>query len=168
MREANEKLEKSSKTNERLRALTWEDYDISRGRYKELQGFCLQYREKKRKAADLEDYALATANGGGGGGSSKISRPTESAAIRHYQESKQAIRDCRMIEESAMWAASAGGFKQAWRSILRNVTDGTGYDILRGIYVLPFSVADFYGVRRAFFHRLDQLQKNGADADPAL
>jgi hypothetical protein len=168
MRETNEKLEKSAKTNERLRALTWEDYDISRGRYKELQGFCLQYREKKTKAGDLEAYALAVANGGGGGGSSKISRPTESAAIRHYQESRQAIRDCRIIEEAAMWAASAGGYKQAWRSILRNVTDGTGYDILRGIYVLPFSVADFYGVRRAFFHRLDQLQRLGAEADPAI
>lgn len=168
MRDINEKLEKSANTNERLRALTWEDYDISRGRYKELQGFCLQYREKKRKAADLESYALAVANGGGGGGSSKISRPTESAAIRHYQESRQAIRDCRIIEEAAMWAASAGGYKQAWRSILRNVTDGTGYDILRGIYVLPFSVADFYGVRRAFFHRLDQLQMLGAEADPAI
>lgn len=168
MREANEKLEKSSKTNERLRALTWEDYDISRGRYKELQGFCLQYREKKRKAADLESYALAVANGGGGGGSSKISRPTESAAIRHYQESRQAIKDCRMIDKAAMWAASAGGYEKAWRAILRNVTDGTGYDILRGIYEVPFSVADFYGVRRAFFHRLDQLQRNEGDTSPGL
>jgi len=169
IREANEKLEKSQKTNERLRALTWDDYGISKGRYKELQGFCLQYREKKRLAADLESYALAVANGGGGGGgSSKISRPTESAAIRHYQESRQAIRDCRIIDEAAMWSANAGGFKQAWRAILRNVTDGTGYDILRGIYVLPFSVADFYGVRRAFFHRLDQLQKNDAEGNPAL
>ena len=167
MRATNERLEKAGGMNDRLRALTWEDYDISRGRYKELQGFCLQYREKKRKAADLEAYALAVANGGGGG-SSKISRPTESAAIRHYQESKQAIKDCRMIDEAAMWAASAGGYKRAWRAILRNVTDGTGYDLLRGMYEVPFSVADFYGVRRAFFHRLDQLQRNDAESAPGL
>ena len=149
------------KVNERLRKLTWDDYGISRGRYKELQGFCLQYREKKREAADLESYAVVVANSGGGsGGSSKISRPTETAAIRHYLKSKQAGKDCRMIEEAAMWAANAGGYKKAWLAIIRNVADGAGYDTLLAAYDLPFSVADFYGARRAFFHRLDQLQRN--------
>ena len=156
--------------NERLRALTWQDYDISKARYKELQGFCLQYREKKREAADLENYALAVANGGGGsgGGSSKISRPTEEAAIRHYIKSQQAIKDCRMIEEAAMWAANAANYKRAWRAIIRNVADGAGYDKIAGLYDLPFSAPDFYGMRRAFFHRLDQLQRLGAEADPTI
>lgn len=153
-----------SKVNERLRALTWDDYGISKGRYKELQGFCLQYREKKRDAADIEGYALAVAEGGGGGGN-RISKPTETAAIRHYLQSKRAIRDCRIIEEAAMWAANAGGYKKAWRAILRNVTDGVGYDTLLAAFDLPFSVADFYGARRAFFHRLDQLQRNEIEVD---
>ena len=153
------------KDNKGLRSLTWEDYGISKGRYKELQGFCLQYRQKKRDAKRLGDYALAAVNTEAIGGSSGISRPTETAALRHYRQSERAIRDCRMIEESAMWAASAGGYKRAWRAILRNVTDGIGYDNLVGLYELPFSNADFYGIRRAFFHRLDQLQQGESDSE---
>ncbi len=146
------------KDNKGLRSLTWEDYGISKGRYKELQGFCLQYRQKKKDAKRLGDYALAAVNTEAIGGGSGISRPTETAALRHYRQSERAIRDCRMIEESAMWAASAGGYKRAWRAILRNVTDGIGYDKLVSLYEMPFSSPDFYGVRRAFFYRLDQLQ----------
>ena len=33
----------------RLRDMTWEDYGISKNRYKELKAFCLQYDEKKSK-----------------------------------------------------------------------------------------------------------------------
>ena len=136
--------------DKRLRSLTWEDYGISKGRYRELQGFCLQYKQKKKDAKGLEDYALAAV--------------TETKALQYYKKAERAIRDCRMIEEAAMWAADAGGYKKAWRAILSNVVDGIGYDNLHGIYDLPFSSPDFYGVRRAFFHRLNQLQ-NDAGSD---
>ena len=33
----------------RLRDMTWDDYGISKNRYKELKAFCLQYDEKKSK-----------------------------------------------------------------------------------------------------------------------
>lgn len=151
--------------NKGLRSLTWDDYGITKGRYKELQGFCLQYRQRKKEAKRLGDYALAAVNTEGAGGGSGISRPTETAAIRHYMRAERAIRDCRMIEESAMWAASAGGYKRAWRAILRNVTDGVGYDNLVNLYEMSFSSPDFYGVRRAFFHRLDQLQNTDNTGD---
>lgn len=153
------------KDNKGLRSLTWDDYGITKGRYKELQGFCLQYRQKQKEAKRLGDYALAAVKTEGAGGGSGTSRPTETAAIRHYLRSERAIRDCRMIEESAMWAAGAGGYKRAWRAILRNVTDGVGYDNLVNMYEMPFSSPDFYGVRRAFFHRLDQLQNSGSAGD---
>ena len=136
---------KTGKDNKRLREYTWDDYGISKGRYRELLGFCSQYRQKKKDAKRLSDYALAVAAGSGEG------------ALRYYQNAKRAVRDCRMIEEAAMWAANASGYKQAWKAILRNVADGIGYDNLRG-YDLPFSSPDFYGARRAFFHRLNQLQ----------
>lgn len=139
----------TGKDTKRLRSLTWDDYGISKGRYKELQGFCIQYRQKQKDAKRLSDYALAAADGRTDG------------ARRCYQHAQRSVHDCRIIEESAMWAADAGGYKQAWRAILRNVTDGIGYDSLVRIYDIPLSVADFYGMRRAFFHRLDQLQNNG-------
>lgn len=151
------------KDNKGLRSLTWDDYGITKGRYKELQGFCLQYRQKQKEAKRLGDYALAAVKTEGAGGGSGASRPTETAAIRHYLRSERAIRDCRMIEESAMWAAGAGGYKRAWRAILRNVADGVGFNNLIGVYDIPFSKTDFYGIRRAFFHRLDQLQKGESD-----
>lgn len=132
--------------DKRLRSLTWEDYGISKGRYRELQGFCLQYKQKKKDAKGLEDYALAAV--------------TETKALQYYKKAERAIRDCRMIEEAAMWAANDAGYKNVWRAIIRNVTDGIGYDNLCRIYYLPFSVADFYGIRRAFFHRLNQLRND--------
>ena len=146
-----------------LRVLTWKDYGISKERRKELEGFCLQYRQKKKEAKRLGDYALAAVKTESIGGSSGISRPTETAALRHYSRSERAIKDCRMIEEAAMWAAEAGGYRKTWRAILRNVTDGVGFDNLVGLYEIPYSVADFYGIRRAFFYRLDRLQHGTAE-----
>ena len=141
----------------RLRSFTWDDYGISKGRYMELQGFCIQYRQKKKDVKRISDYALALA-------AVTEAEAAEGAALRRYQWAERAMCDCRMIEEAAMWAADAGGYKSAWQAILRNVTDGIGYDNLVDAYKIPFSVADSYGMRRAFFHRLDQLQ-NGAGSD---
>ena len=143
----------TGKDAKRLRSLTWEGYGISKGRYKELQGFCIQYRQKQKDAKRLGDYALAAVT------EAETASGRDKAFLR-YRNAEQAIHDCRMIEEAAMWAANTGGYKSAWRAIIRNVTDGVGYDNLCSIYDLPFSVADFYGIRRAFFHRLNQLRND--------
>lgn len=137
--------------DKRLRSMTWGDYGISKGRYKELQGFCIQYRQKQQEAKRLGDYALAAVTDAG-------AADGRDKALLHYRNAERAVRDCRMIEEAAMWAADAGGYKKAWQAILRNVADGIGYDNLVDAYRIPFSAPDFYGMRRAFFHRLNQLQ----------
>lgn len=151
------------KPNKRLRTITWADYEISDARYKELQYFCRQYSEKKKIAKRLADYSLAAVKYDRVGGHSGVSKPVEDAALRNVMKADRALKDCRIIEEAAMWAADVSGFKRSWKALLRNVTEGTGYDALVGLYDLPFSVADFYGMRRAFFYRLDRLQHGEAD-----
>lgn len=150
------------KQSKRLRELTWDDYGISEERYRELKHFCRQYREKQKRAKSLGEYELPAVNTEGTGGRSNgVSNQTESAALRNYMRVKRAINDCRIIEESAMWAAGAGGYRKAWRAVLYAVTRGEGYRNIAGRYDLPFGETDFYGIRRAFFYRLDQLQNAG-------
>ena len=153
------------KQSERLRALTWGDYEISDERYRELKHFCRQYREKQKRAKSLGEYELPAVNmEGTGGRASGVANPTESAAVRNYMRAQRAVHDCRIIEESAMWAAGAGGYRKAWRAVLYAVTRGVGYKNIVGRYDLPFGETDFYGIRRAFFYRLDRLQ-NGEESE---
>lgn len=148
------------KDNKGLRSLTWEDYGISKGRYKELQGFCLQYVEKKKAAAERE-YGIPSGVGGSGGNGGKTASPTEAAAIRNIMRAERYLRDVRIIDEAAAWAAEVGGFPKAENIILWSVTRNVGYDRLCQRYAfVPWCNPDFYAVRRAFFHRLDELQQD--------
>lgn len=118
--------------NTRLRNVTWEDYGISKERYRELKHFALQYREKRKKVAKVEEGP----------------------------RKEKLLKDVRIIEEAAMWAASASGYNRAWHMILRSVTEDVGYDVLVLRYdFVPYTKTDFYAVRRAFYHRLDVLQE---------
>ena len=157
-----------AKNKKGLRALTWDDYGISADRQKELKWFCRQYRSKRRKAHS-RDYALAAVNYERlTVGSSGLSSPTEAAAIRNYSRAERALRDCRIIEEAAMWAADSSGYKirNLWRAILKNVTEGTGYDALLAHYDISFLAApDFYSILRLFYYRLDQLQYEAQERD---
>ena len=152
------------KVNERLRNITWDDYKISEERLKELKAFSRQYKEKKKIVNTYDDcgpQAINISAGGGGGGGT--SSPTELAAIRHYMKTERALKDIRMIEEAAMWTAAAGGYKKAWHSILRSVTEDVSYDrLILQLRFMPYTKTDFYAVRRAYFHRLDQLQSGEA------
>lgn len=145
----------------KLRQLKWDDYGISRERYRELQHFCRQYSEKKKKAAASIDYGSMTGVNYDkvGGRSSTVSSPIENAVIRGIMIQEKYQKDVRMIDEAAAWAASIGGYPKAWNIILWSVTRGVGYDRLAARYdFIPWSVPDFYAVRRAFFARLDDLQ----------
>lgn len=120
--------------NTRLRNLTWDDYGISKERYRELRYFCLQYAEKKKKAAKCIDC-----------------------------EQEQYLKDVRMIDEAAVWAATISGFPGAWNIILWSVTHNVGYDRLCQKYgFVPWCNPDFYAVRRAFFARLNDLQNEAS------
>lgn len=148
--------------NRRLRTLTWDDYGISKERYRELRHFCLQYVEKKKAAAE-RDYGIPSGVGGSGGSGGKTSSPTETAAIRNIERAERYLRDVRIIDEAAAWAAEVGGYQKAENIILWSVTRSVGYDRLCQRYAfVPWCRPDFYAVRRAFFHRLDELQQSPA------
>lgn len=147
--------------NKRLRDLTWGDYGIDESRYRELKYFCLQYRSKKREAAQVGEYGLSGISYDGNGGGGSVSDPTMTAAINNVMKQEKILKDVRIIEEAAMWAADVSGYRKAWRMLLRSVTEDIGYERITLLYTyVPYSKTDFYGVRRAFFHRLDQLQTN--------
>lgn len=146
--------------NRRIRTLTWDDYGISKERYRELRHFCLQYVEKK-KAAATREYGVQGAGTGTGGHGGKTTSPTETAAIRNIMRTERYIRDVKIIEDAAVWAAEVGGFPKAENIILRSVTRNVSYDRLCQRYAfVPWCNPDFYAVRRAFFHRLDELQQD--------
>ena len=145
--------------NERLRLLTWDDYGISTDRYRELKHFCRQYKEKKQRVLEGGEYGLKGAGSqGSGAGGEHISDPTANQAIRNVLRIEKDLRDCNIIESSAMWAAGAGGYPKAWKAILVSVTEGANYESVSMRYSVPFGKTDFYAVRRAFYHKLDVLQ----------
>lgn len=133
----------------RLRDMTWEDYGISKYRYRELKAFCLQYHEKLKELS----YGLTSAGDDVNIRSGKIGRPTESQAIRNARYSK----DTGMIEQAAI-AASA----EIYPWILASVTEDFSYDELEGhtkLGRIPVCKKDFYGIRRKFYAVLDQKRR---------
>lgn len=133
----------------RLRDMTWEDYGISKYRYRELKAFCLQYPEKKEQLS----YGLTSVAGDGSGRSGKIGRPTELQAMHNEHYSK----DVMIIEQAAV-AASANIYP--W--ILASVTEDLNYKELLGhtsLGPVPICEKDFYGVRRLFYSILDKKRK---------
>lgn len=78
----------------RLRDMTWEDYGISKNRYKELKAFCLQYDEKKSKIK----YGISAMQYDGQPKAHNTGSQVENQAI----ENDIYKRDCAMIEEAAI------------------------------------------------------------------
>ena len=138
----------------RLRDMTWDDYGISRNRYKELQAFCLQYDEKKSK---INRGVNAVANDGMPKGNFK-KNTLEMNAIRNviYQ------RDCEMIEQAAVAASS-----QIYPYIIKSVTNDLSFPYIEydeKLGRIPVGKTEFYGYRRLFYHYLD-LIKSGDKLD---
>lgn len=138
----------------RLRNMTWDDYGISRNRYKELQAFCLQYDEKKSK---INRGVNAVANDGMPKGNFK-KNTLEMNAIRNviYQ------RDCEMIERAAVAASS-----EIYPYIIRSVTNDLSFPYIEydeKLGRIPVGKTEFYGYRRLFYHYLD-LIKSGDKLD---
>lgn len=138
----------------RLRDMTWDDYGISRNRYKELQAFCLQYDEKKSK---INRGINAVANDGMPKGNFK-KNTLEMNAIRNviYQ------RDCEMIEQAAVAASS-----EIYPYIIKSVTNDLSFPFIEydeKLGRIPIGKTDFYGYRRLFYHYLD-LIKSGDKLD---
>ena len=132
----------------RLRDMTWDDYGISRNRYKELEAFCLQYEEKKSK---ISRGISAVTNDGMPHGNYK-GNPLEANAIRNVTYQK----DCEMIEQAAI-AASA----EIYPYIIKSVTNDLSYPFIEydeALGRIPIGKTEFYATRRLFYHYLDLLK----------
>ena len=133
----------------RLRDMTWDDYGISKNRYKELKAFCLQYGEKKGRiqyGAGGSPPAWAITGGRNAGSQEK----------RQAIENESYTKDCKMVEEAAI-RANPG----IWRYILRSVTQDLPYEYVeydeeqRRITV---GRTEFYAFRRLFFFYLHEIK----------
>ena len=138
----------------RLRDMTWDDYGISRNRYKELQAFCLQYDEKKSK---INRGVNAVANDGMPKGNFK-KNTLEMNAIRNviYQ------RDCEMI-----FFFDDAASTEIYTYIIKSVTNDLSFPYIEydeKLGRIPVGKTEFYGYRRLFYHYLD-LIKSGDKLD---
>ena len=131
-----------------LRAMTWEDYGISKYRYRELKAFCLQYPEKMEKVQyGLVSHEPTEVRSG------RISRPTEDQAINNSPY----LQDILMIESAAREASP-----ELYYWILASVTQGLNYEELEYHTTLgrvPINRFDFYAYRRKFYYLLHVKKK---------
>ena len=135
--------------NKRLRSMSWEDYGISKNRYKELKAFCMQYQEKKDKI----QYGLPSVKQDGmPGGSISTKSLVEQQAI----ENDRYKQDICMIYEAAVATDP-----DIWKYILRSVTEDLPYE-----YVMydaeygriPVGKTEFYAMRRLFYSNLNKIK----------
>lgn len=134
----------------RLRDMTWEDYGISKNRYKELKAFCLQYEEKRSKIK----YGISAMRYDG----QPKARCTNSQVENQAIENEIYKKDCAMIEEASI-RANPG----IWKYILKSATQGIPYEFIEYDEEqgrIPMGKTDFNANRRLFYYNLHCL-KNG-------
>lgn len=137
----------------KLRGYTYEDYGISKYRYKELKSFCLQYNEKKAKI----QYGLKGVTADGMPHGNSVGSPTERRAV----DNVLLENDIKAIEDAAKAVADITGVDIA-SFILKSVTQDTAYenieyDAEKGR--IPIGKTDFYACRRLFYSCLDRKDK---------
>lgn len=133
----------------RLRDMTWNDYGISKNRYKELKAFCLQYNEKKNKI----QYGM---NSPSQDGMPRGSRSTNSPVEQQTIENTMYLRDIRMIEEAAVKTNPV-----IWKYILKSVTEDLSYELImydKEQGKIPVGQTDFYAYRKLFYYYLDKIK----------
>ena len=132
----------------RLRDMNYDDYGISKNRYKELKAFCLQYDEKKSKIR----YGMSGTKSDGQPKGNSVGSPVENLAIENIRYKQ----DCAMIEEAAVRANP-----EIWRYILKSVTLGLPYEFIEYDEEqgrIPMGKTDFNAYRRLFYHYLDKMK----------
>ena len=122
------------------RDLKLDEYDIGTFAYRELNNFCKQYRDKKRRMRELQNpYKSPQITGmpSGSGPGDPTGRMAERAAVLS--------QDIDMIERAANKAAGRDA-----QNLLKNVTLGIAWEYL------PVSCGrrKFYDMRRLFFYLL--------------
>ena len=123
-------------------------FDISEYAYKELQYFCMQYREKKKAIEDgYGGQAVRYDNLPHSSGN--ISDPTYANASRMIKMKE----DVEIIERAAKETD-----RELYRYIIRNVSDWIPFEYLN----VPCGRRQFYNKRRLFFYKLYCLKNKNA------
>ncbi len=121
-------------------------YWISKHRYYELKHFCLQYPEwKKLYSAGLN--TIRSPNFSRVGNSGNVSDPVADTSIRIEILS----RYMKLVEQTAIKTDP-----ELYSYILRCVTEGCSYVVLRTYYGIPCGRDYFYERYRRFFWLLDK------------
>lgn len=128
------------------RDLKLDDYGISNKRYKELCGYCEQYREWKDELEYKKDTVkskritdMPTATSG--------EDATAALAIRRIELQNK----CEIVEQTAIQTDSV-----LYPYIIKSVTEEVPCWYLEDIMGMPYCRKDFYAARRYFFFLLDR------------
>ncbi len=125
------------------------DYHLEKHRFLELQHFCRQYPiwKKAREGLDglskrPESLALAKTNEHGS--------PTErcAEAMMYYDARIEMVERAAMMTDLQMYAY-----------ILKGVTEGLSFDILRAQTNMPCSRDEYYSLVRKFFWLLNDIRQ---------
>lgn len=126
------------------------EYHLEKHRYYELKHFCLQYREWKKSYAILERF---------GAGANrfeflpKSNIPADPTAIT--AEARIYYKDrIEMIENAALKTD-----KSLSEYLIKGVTEGNSYDILKAKLSIPCCKESYYKLYRRFFWILSDLRR---------
>lgn len=135
-------------TNIRPAITTKSDYWISKHRYYELKHFCLQYIEWKAEYSELDGME-------GGDMIRDIKSTNISNPVEHVIDRRLYLSDrIDLIETAALEAGS-----ELNTYVLKAVTEGLSYDILKARFNIPCCRNVYYDIYRRFFWLLDKSRK---------
>lgn len=125
-------------------------YWINKQRYYELKHYCMQYNIWKKSLLYLDGLSRYSQNEPTSK-TNKVSDPTvECAEERQYY-----LRHIKLVERVAELTDPVLG-----EYVLKGVTEGTRYDILRLRCNVPCSRDEYYRLYRKFFFILDKERDN--------
>ena len=122
-------------------------YWIDKHRYYELKHFCLQYPSWKKAYATLDGLSKRSIHDIISGKEKKKSDPTEKC-VEFKMYYKERIN---MVEQSAYESDDC-----LWQYILKGVTEGLSYEILKARLEIPCSKDMYYDRYRKFFYILSK------------
>lgn len=124
-------------------------YWIEKHRYYELKHFCLQYPIWKKTISSLISIASRPIDMIPQR-TNKQNSPTEQCAMArlYYADRIKLVEDTAKETDSTLWSY-----------ILKGVTDGVSYDILKIRFNIPCCKDTYYDLYRRFFWLLDQSRK---------
>lgn len=133
-------------TNIRPEITKSNDYWISRHRYYELKHFCMQYKEWREEYAEL-DSCIAYGSVSKVHTGNKVSIPVEQVMERRLYLSDR----INLVERLS---AEAGTDLKSY--LLKAVTEGLSYDVLKAKLDIPCCRSVYYDIYRKFFWLLSK------------